>query len=170
MRDEPNPAPKGAEPSRPQPPQAALRKSSWLRTHPATSMALALILFVTLAAGWQVAASRSSLLKAATESVRTLGFSAKDRIDTVMRSYELLLTDIGTAVLQQAKGEITALEFLGTRLAAYPEINNAFITDSGGKVVVATLAQARGVSIGDRAYFKSVSQADYAFRLAIEIV
>ncbi|MBI4966649.1 MAG: EAL domain-containing protein [Rhodospirillales bacterium] len=143
---------------------------SWFRTRPATSMALALIVFVVAASFWQAIASRASLVRAAHENVQTLGYSAKDRIEAVMRSYELLLADVGTMAARRGMADGEAMDFLGTRLAAYPEINNTFVTDGEGRVVMATLPQARGVMIGDRDYFKNAAQPDYPHRLAIEMV
>lgn len=118
-------------------------------------------------AAWRIWEERRGALAAAADLADSQARNGADRIDAWLKGVDLLLTD---AARQAADGVVGArlTNYLLDRSAAYPEINNSFVTDATGRVVHSTLAVARGANIGDRRYFhQAQSQSPDAAHLVI---
>lgn len=128
--------------------------------HRHLAVAAALIVLVGGWAAWRIWEERRGALAAAADLTDSQARNGAERIDAWLKGVDLLLTDVAQRAADERDAERLTI-YLLDRSAAYPEINNSFVTDAAGLVLHSTLSVAKGARIGDRPYFRE-AQSQHA--------
>lgn len=129
------------------------KNTSFASLHRHVAIAAVVIALVGGWAAWRIWEERRGALSAAADLADSQARTGADRIDAWLKGVDLLLTDVAQRAADERDAERLTI-YLLDRSAAYPEINNSFVTDAAGLVLHSTLAAAKGARIGDRPYFR----------------